>query len=85
LSDPFDLQFKHFIDNLRLFITLRDLSPRRTRCCPRVTKVVVDLKKFVLPLLRGDLIMEAELDFDDRSERIMVERDPVFVSSSMEM
>jgi hypothetical protein len=46
---------------------------------------VVDLKKFVLPLLRGDLIMEAELDFDDRSERIMVERDPVFVSSSMEM
>jgi hypothetical protein len=85
LSDPFDLQFKHFIDNLRLFITLRDLSPRQTRYCPRVTKVVVDLKKFVLPLLRGDLIMEAELDFGDRSERIMVERDPVYVSSSMEM
>jgi hypothetical protein len=41
----------HFIDDLRVFVVLGDLFPR---CCPRVTKVVVDLRKFVLPsALRG--------------------------------
>jgi hypothetical protein len=47
LSDPLNLQLKHFIDNLRMFVTLDNLSPRRTRCCPGVTKVVMDLRKFV--------------------------------------
>jgi hypothetical protein len=49
LSDPLDLQAKHFTDDLRLFVTLGDLSPRRTRCPPGATKVVVSLEKFVLP------------------------------------
>jgi hypothetical protein len=49
MSDPIDLQLKHFIDNLFVFVTLGDLSPRWTRCCPRVTKVVVDLGKFISP------------------------------------
>jgi hypothetical protein len=49
LSDPLNLQAKHFIDDLCLFVTLGDLYPRRTRCSPEVTKVVVNLRKFVLP------------------------------------
>jgi hypothetical protein len=48
-SDPQDLQAKHFTDDLRVFVTLGDLSPWWTRCCPRVTKLVVNLRKFVLP------------------------------------
>jgi hypothetical protein len=40
---------EHFTDNLPMFVTLGDLSPRWTRCPPRATKVVVSLKKFVLP------------------------------------
>jgi hypothetical protein len=39
----------HFIDDLRVFVALGDFFPKWTRCCPRVTKVVVDLRKFVLP------------------------------------
>jgi hypothetical protein len=49
MSDPLDLQLKHFIDDLHVFVTLGNLSLRRTRCCPGVTKIVVDLEKFVLP------------------------------------
>jgi hypothetical protein len=49
LSDPLDLQLKHLIDELRVFITLWDSSPRWTRSCSGVTKVMVDLRKFVLP------------------------------------
>jgi hypothetical protein len=49
LSDTLDLQAKHFINDLRVFVTLDTLSPRRTRCPPRATKVVVSLGKFVLP------------------------------------
>jgi hypothetical protein len=49
LSDPFDLQAKHFTNDLCVFVTLRDSSPRRIRCPARVTKVVVSFKKFVLP------------------------------------
>jgi hypothetical protein len=49
LSDHLNLQAMHFTDNLRVFVTLRDLSHRQTRCCPGVTKGVVNLKKFVLP------------------------------------
>jgi hypothetical protein len=37
---------------------------------------VVDFGKFVLPSLYGDLIVETELDLDDHSEWIRVERDP---------
>jgi hypothetical protein len=48
LSDPLDFQLKHFIDDFRVFDTLEHLSSRRTRCCLGVTKVVVDLRKFVL-------------------------------------
>jgi hypothetical protein len=70
LSDPLDLQLKHIIDELHVFITLGDSSPRRTRSCPGVTKVVVDLRKFVLPSLHGDLIVETELDLGDHSARI---------------
>jgi hypothetical protein len=47
MSDPLDLQLKHFIDDLHVFITLRDLSPRWTRCCPGVTKVVVCHTRFL--------------------------------------
>jgi hypothetical protein len=49
LSDPLYLQLQHFIDDLCVFVTLGDLSPRWTGCCSGVTKVVVDLKKFALP------------------------------------
>jgi hypothetical protein len=49
LSDPLDLQAKHFIDDLHVFVTLGDLSPRWTRCSLGVTKVVVNLRMFVLP------------------------------------
>jgi hypothetical protein len=31
LSDPLNLQVKHFIDDLRVFVSLGDLSPRQTR------------------------------------------------------
>jgi hypothetical protein len=48
LSDPLDLQLKQFIDNLRVFVTLGDLSLDGLGC-PEVTKVVVDPEKFVLP------------------------------------
>jgi hypothetical protein len=48
-SDPLNFQAKHFTDDLRVFITIGDLSPRRTRCYPGVTKVVMDLRKFILP------------------------------------
>jgi hypothetical protein len=37
---------------------------------------VVDPKKFVFPLLYGNLIVETKLDLSDRSELIRVERDP---------
>jgi hypothetical protein len=36
----------------------------------------VDFKKFVLPSPLLDLIVETELDLDDHSKRIRVERDP---------
>jgi hypothetical protein len=36
--------------------------------CPRVTKVVVDFKKFVLPSTLWDLIVKTELDIGDHSE-----------------
>jgi hypothetical protein len=36
------------------------------------------LKSLYCPLLCGDLIVEAKLDLDDRSEWIRVERDPAF-------
>jgi hypothetical protein len=48
-SDPLNLQARHFTNDLRMFVTLRDLSPRWTRCPPGATKVVVSLGKFVLP------------------------------------
>jgi hypothetical protein len=51
LSDPLNLQAKHFTDDLCVFVTLGDLSPRRTRCSPGATKVLVGLEKFVLPSL----------------------------------
>jgi hypothetical protein len=40
---------EHFTNNLHVFITLSDSSPWWTRCPLRATKVVVSLKKFVLP------------------------------------
>jgi hypothetical protein len=43
-------------------------------CSPRVTKVVVDIKKFVLPSPSWGF--ETELVLGYRSERIRVERDP---------
>jgi hypothetical protein len=49
LSDSLDLQAKHFTDNLRVFITLGNLSLRRSRCPLGVTKVVVSLEKFIFP------------------------------------
>jgi hypothetical protein len=58
LSDHLNLQAKHFTDDLHVFITLGDLSPRWTRYLLGATKVVVSLKKFVLPLLCGDLLVE---------------------------
>jgi hypothetical protein len=58
-----------------VFVTLGDLSPRQTRCYLRVIKVMVDLKNLYCPLIRGDLIVETELDLGDRSERFRVERD----------
>jgi hypothetical protein len=49
LSNSLDLQLKHFINELRVFITLGDSSHKWTRSCLGVTKVVVDLRKLVLP------------------------------------
>jgi hypothetical protein len=49
LSDPLNLQSKYFIiDNLCVIVALGDLSPRWIRCCPGVTKVVVNPEKLVL-------------------------------------
>jgi hypothetical protein len=47
-SDPLNLQAKHFTNDLCMFVTLGDLSPRWTRCSLGVTMVVVNLRKFVL-------------------------------------
>jgi hypothetical protein len=55
---------------------LLETCPLDGQGCPGVTKVVVDLRKFVLPSFCGYLIMETELDFGDHSEKIRVERDP---------
>jgi hypothetical protein len=49
LSGPLNIQAKHFTNDLRVFVTLGDLSPRQTRCSLGATKAVVSLKKFVLP------------------------------------
>jgi hypothetical protein len=49
LSDPLNLQAKHFTNDLRVFVILGDMSPRWTRCSPGATKVVEGLRKFVLP------------------------------------
>jgi hypothetical protein len=48
LRDSLDLQTKHFTDDLRVFVTLRDSSPRWTMCHPGATKIVMSLEKFVL-------------------------------------
>jgi hypothetical protein len=59
-----------------VLITLGDLSPRWTR--PGATKVMVSLKKFVLP--SPSWVFDSgktELDLGDRSGRFSVERDPV--------
>jgi hypothetical protein len=49
VSDPLNLQAKHFIDDLRVFVTLGDVSPIWTKCSLGATKVVVNLEKIVLP------------------------------------
>jgi hypothetical protein len=49
LSDPSIFKQKHFTDDLCIFVTLRDLSPRRIRRPPGATNVVASLKMFVLP------------------------------------
>jgi hypothetical protein len=53
LSRPFEWPSKSlskcFTDDLHVFVTLGDLSPWWTRCCLGVTKVVMNLRKFVLP------------------------------------
>jgi hypothetical protein len=50
LSEPLDHQLKHFIDDLRVFVTLENLfHPLDGLGCLVVTKVVLDLRKFVLP------------------------------------
>jgi hypothetical protein len=51
LECPSQPSSRHFTDDLRVFVTLGDLSPRYTRCSPGVIMVVVNLKKFVLPSL----------------------------------
>jgi hypothetical protein len=45
LSDSLDLHLKHFTDDLCVFITLEALDRLG---CQGVTKVAIDLKKFVL-------------------------------------
>jgi hypothetical protein len=71
LSDPLDPHLKHFIDDLLLLriCSLDGLG------CPRVTNVIVDLRKFVFPSFCGDLIVEIKLDLGDHSKWIRVERD----------
>jgi hypothetical protein len=49
LEYPSQSSSNHFTDNLCVFVTLGNLSSRRTRCPPGATKVVVSLRKFVLP------------------------------------
>jgi hypothetical protein len=68
---------KHFTDDLHVFVTLEDLSPRWTRCPSRATKVVVSLINLCYPLLRGDLIVKTELDIGNHSMRFKVERDSI--------
>jgi hypothetical protein len=74
MSDHLDLHSKHFIDVLRVFISLGDL-PLDGLGCSGVTKVMVDLEKFVLPSLCRDLIVKTKLDLGDRSKWIRVEKD----------
>jgi hypothetical protein len=74
LSDPLDLHSKHFINDLRVFVTLRDLSLRWIRLSYSHQGWLTP-KSLYGPLLRGDLIVKTELDLGDCSERIRIERD----------
>jgi hypothetical protein len=40
---------EQFTNNLCVFVTLGDSFPRRTRCPPIATKVVMSFEKFILP------------------------------------
>jgi hypothetical protein len=66
MSDHLDLHSKHFIDVLRVFISLGDL-PLDGLGCSGATKVMVSLCR--------DLIVKTKLDLGDRSKWIRVEKD----------
>jgi hypothetical protein len=76
LSDPLDLQLKHFTDDLRVFITIGDSFPYTDYVVQESPRLWWTLKSLYCPLLFGDLIVETKLDLGDRSEWIRVERDP---------
>jgi hypothetical protein len=75
LSDPLNLQAKHFIDDLHMYVSLGDLSPRWTRVVRESPRLWLTSESLYCSLLRGDLIVETKLDLVDHLGRIMVERD----------
>jgi hypothetical protein len=76
LSDPQNLQAKHFIDDLRVFVTLGDLSPRWTMVVWESPRLWRTSKSLYCPLLRGDMIVKTELNLGDCSGSFGIERDP---------
>jgi hypothetical protein len=76
LSGPLNLHSKHFIDDLRVFVTLGDFPLDGLGVERELPRLWWTLKSLYCPLHRGDLIVETELDLGDRSNRIKVERDP---------
>jgi hypothetical protein len=76
LSDPVDLHLKHFIDDLRGFVTLGELFHYKDKVIQKSPRLLLIPESVYCPLFCGDLIVETEQDLGDHSEWIRVERDP---------
>jgi hypothetical protein len=76
LSDSFDLQLNHFIDDLCVFVTLGTCPLVGLGLIRESSRLWWISKSLYCPFIRGDLIVKTELDLGDRSERFMVEIDP---------
>jgi hypothetical protein len=75
LSDPLDLQLKHFIDDLRVFLLLGTCPLDGLGVVRESPRLWWTSESLYCPLLFGDFLVETKLDLGDRSERIRVERD----------
>jgi hypothetical protein len=74
LSYPLDLHSKHFIDDLRVFVTLGAYLLDRLGVVQESPRLWWTSESLYYPLLCGDLIVETKFNLDDRSERFSVER-----------